>query len=179
MRRRDLLTTLAAATATASAGCNAVGTFTSDDDDAEEAITVETLDAPGSQAGTTTVPAAERVSFVEFFATTCSICAAQMSTLAEAYRRVGDEVQFISVTSEPVGYTVTKEEVASWWEDHGGTWPVAVDDGTALSQRYDATSVPTAVVVRPDGTVTWSHTGRTEAADIVEAIRAATDGDRS
>lgn len=181
MRRRDLLTTLAAAAATASAGCNAVGTFTSNDDDADdtqEAITVETLDAPGSQAGTTTVPAAERVSFVEFFATTCSICAAQMSTLVEAYRRVGDEVQFLSVTSEPVGYTVTKEEVASWWDDHGGTWPVAVDDGTALSHRYGATSVPTAVVVRPDGTVTWSHTGRTEASDIVDAIRDATDGDQ-
>lgn len=178
MRRRDLLRTLPAAVATVTAGCNSLDAMTSDEDAEREAITVETLDAPGSQAGTATVPADE-VSFVEFFATTCSVCAAQMSTLAEAYRRAGDEVQFLSVTSEPVGYTVTKGDVASWWEDHGGAWPVAVDDGTALSQRYDATSVPKAVVVRPDGTVAWSHTGPVEAADIVDAIREATEGDRS
>jgi len=178
VRRRELLTTLAAASATATAGCNSLDAMTSDEDTEREAVTVETLDAPGSQAGTTTVPASEEVSFVEFFATTCPVCAAQMSTLGEASRRVGDDVQFLSVTSEPVGYTVTKGEVASWWAEHDGTWSVAVDDGTALAQRYDATSVPKAVVVRPDGTVAWSHTGRVEAADIVEAIRAATGGDR-
>ena len=178
MRRRELLTTLAAASATATAGCNTLDAMTSDEDTEGEAVTVETLDAPGSQAGTTTVPAADEVSFVEFFATTCPVCAAQMPALGEASRRVGDDVQFLSVTSEPVGYTVTRGDVASWWADHDGAWPVGVDDGTALAQRYGATSVPKAVVVRPDGTVAWSHTGRVEAASIVEAIRAAAEGDR-
>ncbi|MFC7134441.1 MULTISPECIES: TlpA family protein disulfide reductase [Salinibaculum] len=169
MRRRDLLATLAGAGLSATAGCSALLSGGSDEQ-ASDAITVETLDAPGSEAGTATVPARDRVSFVEFFATTCSVCAAQMPRLRTAHERVGADVQFLSVTSEPVGLTVSRGEVVSWWADHDGAWPVAVDDGTVLARRYDATSVPKAVVLAPDGTVTWSHTGAVEASAVVEAI---------
>lgn len=172
--RRAVLATLAGSAVAASAGCSAARRYLSDDDGREDGpIAVETLEAPGSDAGTARVPAADRVTFVEFFATTCPTCAAQMDALGAAVRAIDAEVQFLSVTSEPVGYTVTREEVADWWAKHGGAWPVAVDDGTALSHRYDATSVPTAVVVRSDGTVTWSHSGRVDADAIVEAVREA------
>lgn len=169
MRRREVLAALAGTVA--AAGCSTLRSGTDQGDDGPERITVETLDAPGSDAGTATVPDPERVTFVEFFATTCSVCASQMSTIGDAYDGVGAEVQFLSVTSEPVGYTVSREDIASWWADHGGTWPVAVDDGTALAQHFDASSVPTALVVTPDGDVTWSHTGPVDASVIVEAVR--------
>ncbi|WP_227134757.1 TlpA family protein disulfide reductase [Halorubellus salinus] len=177
MRRRELLGSVAGATTVATAGCSGlVGSLAGDDGDGAEAVTVETVDAPGSAAGTTTVPESGRVTFVEFFATTCPICAAQMSVVADAYGQVGDDVQFLSVTSEPVGLTVSTDDVAAWWVDHDGRWPVGVDDGVALARRFDATSVPTAVVVGPDGRVTWRHTGRTSAERIVSEIRAARDG---
>lgn len=179
VRRRDLLATLASATAAATTGCNSLGRSLTDGTatSEQEPVQVETLDAPGSDAGTTMVPAPDRVTFVEFFATTCDICAAQMSALGAAHDRIGPEVQFLSVTSEPVGLSVSKSEVVSWWADNGGDWTVGVDDGTALARRYDATSVPTAVVVDAAGNVTWRHGGRTDADAIVSAIESA--GERS
>jgi thiol-disulfide isomerase/thioredoxin len=171
MRRRELLAAVAGVGAAANAGCT--GAFTGGDAAEREPITVETLDAPGSEAGTATVPAADRVTFVEFFATTCSVCAAQMDSLRTAAGRVDEGVQFLSVTSEPVGLTIERAAVVDWWREHGGTWPVAVDDGTALSRRYGATSVPKAVVVSPDGTVVWKHAGRVGADAVEAAIRRA------
>ena len=179
VRRRELLASVAAATTTA-AGCSGLGeSLTGEDIREAEPVTVETIDAPGSEAGRATVPEPGRVTFVEFFATTCGICASQMSAVGEAHREVPDGVQFLSVTSEPVGLSISTEAVASWWADHGGTWTVAADDGTALARRYGATSVPRAVVVAPDGTETWSHAGRTTAARIVDEIRAADGGESS
>ncbi|WP_210424881.1 TlpA family protein disulfide reductase [Halorussus halobius] len=192
MRRRDLLASVATATTMAAAGCNSLGESLARDDGGDAGpvtgetesvardagpVTVETLDAPGSEAGRTTVPEPGRVTFVEFFATTCGVCASQMSVVGEAHERVDDDVQFLSVTSEPVGLTVSADDVAAWWADHGGTWPVATDDGTELARAYDATSVPTAVVVAPDGTETWSHAGPTTAATIADEIRAARGGE--
>lgn len=180
MRRRELLGGVAAATTVATAGCTGLArSLTGDGEDDPGTVTVETVDAPGSAAGTTTVPESGRVTFVEFFATTCPVCASQMSVVGDAYDRVGEAVQFLSVTSEPVGLSVSRDEVASWWGEHDGRWPVGVDDGVALAERYDATSVPTAVVVGPDGTVTWRHTGRTTASRIVAEIRSAEDGEGS
>jgi thiol-disulfide isomerase/thioredoxin len=180
VRRRELLATLATATAAAAAGCDSLGeSMTGADEEETGPVTVETIDAPGSEAGTATVPESGRVTFVEFFATTCDICAAQMSVVGQAHQRIDDDVQFLSVTSEPVGLSVSKAEVASWWADHDGRWPVATDDGTTLARRYDATSVPTAVVIAPDGTVTWSHSGRTTASRIVEEIQSARAGGQS
>jgi thiol-disulfide isomerase/thioredoxin len=174
-----MLATLASATAAATAGCDSLGeSLTDTDNDTEQGpVPVETLDAPGSEAGTVTVPDSGRVTFVEFFATTCDICAAQMSAVGAAHDRIGPEVQFLSVTSEPVGLSVSKSEVVSWWADNGGDWTVGVDDGTALARRYDATSVPTAVVVDAAGNVTWRHGGRIDADAIVSAVESV--GERS
>lgn len=194
MRRRELLASAATATTMTVAGCNGLGESLARDDGGETGpvadegetgsvaddagpVTVETVDAPGSEAGRATVPQPGSVTFVEFFATTCDICASQMSVVGEAHERVADDVQFLSVTSEPVGLTVSTDEVAAWWDDHGGAWTVATDDGTKLARAYDATSVPTAVVVAPDGTETWSHAGRTTASTIVDQIRAASGGE--
>jgi len=78
------------------------------------------------------------------------------------------------VTSEPVGLSVTRADVREWWRTHDGAWTVGLDDGTALARRYDATSVPTTLVLA-DG-VAWRHTGRFDADSLVAAVRAVTDG---
>lgn len=175
VRRRELLAGLAGASVSLS-GCT--GIF-GGGDRSTDPVTVETIDAPGSEAGTLSIPASDGVSFVEFFATTCSVCASQMPTLREAYTAVGDDVQFVSVTSQPVELSVSREEIVSWWESHDGAWPVALDDGTTLAKRYDATRIPHAVVIQSDGSVSWSHTGSFSVDAIVGAIRDARDGDRA
>lgn len=169
VRRRDLLAGLAGA-AVAVAGCSRAGDVSSETAGAE-AVTVETIEAPGSEAGTVTIPDTERITFLEFFATTCSTCAAQMERLREAHERLGEEVLFVSVTSEPVGQTISRADLAAWWDDHGGAWPVGLDDGLSLARQYDATTVPTALVLTPGDTVAWRETGRVDTSTIVGAVR--------
>lgn len=167
MRRRRLLAAVAG-TAVAGAGGLYAGPWLPGDDTADS-VTVETLSAPGSEAGTVAVPPAEGPLVLEFFATTCSVCADQMSVLSTARRRLDDAVRFLSVTSEPVGLSVTRADVREWWRAHDGGWSVGLDDGTTLATRYDATRVPTTLVL--DGAeVAWRHTGRFDAATLVEAV---------
>lgn len=173
MRRRDLLA------GAASAGAVAVGAWTvtsgslgagSDSDP----LVLETIDAPGSEAGETRVPKSDIVTFIDFFGTWCGPCEEQMNALGAAHAEIeGEDVQFLSVTNEPVGETLTREDIARWWADHDGAWPVALDAEGGLTERHDVTSLPTAVVIDGEGTVTWDHTGLVDAPTITTKIEAA------
>lgn len=138
-----------------------------------EAVSVDAIDAPGSPGGELRVPEPGRVTFVEFFATWCHVCENSMPAVGAAYDRVGDGVQFVSVTNEPLGHAVTREEVRQWWRDHDGRWPVAADEDLALTEALDVRSVPTVVVLDADNRVTWTGTGKHSADTLVEKIAAA------
>jgi thiol-disulfide isomerase/thioredoxin len=170
MRRRDVLAglgSLAVLGGGAAVAFDAVGQSQGD----IEPVDVETLDAPGSDAGTATVPERGRVTFVELFATWCTVCQSMMPRVAEVHDAVGDEVQFLSVTNEPLGNTVTREDVVEWWADHGGEWTVAADTNLELTQRLDASGVPYAVVFDEDNHIVWQHRGRTTTETLETKIR--------
>ncbi|MFC7008736.1 TlpA family protein disulfide reductase [Halalkalicoccus salilacus] len=134
-------------------------------------MTLETIDAPGSDAGEIRVPEPGRVSLLDFFGTWCGPCERQMPALAATHEAVADsDVQFVSITNEPVGQTLSREEVAAWWAEHGGAWTVAHDADHRLTERHDVTRLPTAVVLNGENSVTWSHTGLADADELVGAI---------
>ena len=145
----------------------------SEGDDTVTPVEVETLDAPGSNAGTVEVPRRGDVTFVEFFATWCHVCQGMMDEVAAAHDEVGDGVQFLSVSNEPVGHTVTREEVVDWWRDNGGDWTVGVDGDLRLTEALDAAGVPTTVVVDSRNRIVTADTGRKTADEIVEAVESA------
>ena len=180
MRRRDVLAGLVGlGTVGGSAyylgqGGMPVGT---DGPDGVEPVELRAVDAPGSRDEVVSVPERGRVTFVEFFATWCSVCAASMPALAAAHARVDEDVQFLSVTNEPLGHAVTREEIAAWWADHDGSWTVAPDDDLALTEALGASSVPTLVVLDADNEITWTATGEHSADEIVDRVEAAGGGD--
>ena len=170
MRRRDLLVgagSLAAVGGGAAVAFDVVGS--------EEAIVgeaeLETIDAPGSAAGTAPIPERGTVTFVELFATWCSICQSMMPELAAVHASVGDEVQYVSVTNEPLGNTITREDVAEWWAEHGGEWTVAADPELELTRALDASGVPYAFVLDERNRVVWRHRGRSSAEKLRTQIR--------
>jgi thiol-disulfide isomerase/thioredoxin len=110
---------------------------------------------------------------VKLFATWCTVCESMMEPLSRVHEAVGGDVQFVSVTNEPVGNTTTREDVANWWRDHGGAWPVALDPDLELTEALDASGVPYGVVLDADNAVTWSGRGRKSADEIRSAIEAA------
>jgi thiol-disulfide isomerase/thioredoxin len=128
-----------------------------------EQIELEKIDASGSSAGSVTVPQEGRVTVLELFATWCGVCESMMSELGTAHDSLGDDVQFVSVTNEPLGETVTRADVASWWADHQGRWTLAADTDLELTQRLDAKGVPYTVIFDADNRIAWSHRGRTTA----------------
>lgn len=140
-----------------------------------EPVDIETLDAPGSDAGTIAVPKEGRVTLVAFFATWCRICRRSMPALGTIYDERGDDVQFLSVTNEAVGGTVTREDIVEWWARYDGRWPVAIDSDLELTARLDASSVPTTFVLNVDNEIAWSATGEKTAAELGAGIDSAED----
>jgi len=175
MKRRHLLAGLASVATLGAAGAVATGRVPSAlGGDAVEPVTLETIDAPGSRDGEVTLPAPDRPTFIDFFGTWCPPCAEQMPALRAANAETGDEVQFVSVTTEAVGRSVTEGDIADWWREHDGNWLVAADPTVELFSRVGASSFPTAVTIDATGRVRWLASGVHTTTTLTERIEAVT-----
>jgi thiol-disulfide isomerase/thioredoxin len=179
VKRRHLLAGLASAGAIGGAGLVATGTVPTlsggDGPEPVEPTTVETIDAPGSRDGEVTIPAGDRATFVDFFGTWCDPCIEQMPALAAAEDRVGDDVLFVSVTTEDVGGAVSEETVVEWWRENDGDWLVAADTTAELAAKLNVGGYPTAVAIDADGRVQWSESGIHTVDELVAGIETARD----
>ena len=180
MRRRHLLAGLASVGALGGAGAVATGGVPDalgggDAPEPIEPVTLDTVDAPGSRDGEVTLPAPDRPTFVDFFATYCSPCVDQMPDLAEAHDRLGDEVLFVSVTPEDVGGLVSEEKVVDWWRENDGDWLVAADVTTALAARLNVGGYPSARAIDASGRVRWATSGTHTTEELVEGIERVLD----
>ncbi len=175
MRRRQLLAGAASVAAVGGAGLFATGHAPSvfgEDAEPIEPMTIQTIEAPGSREGEVTIPASDQPTFVDFFGTWCPPCIEQMPALGDAHERVGEEVRFISVTTEAVGRSVTEAEIAEWWVEHDGSWLVGADPTAELAARVNVGSYPTAVVFDDAGRIQWSDSGVHTADELTERIEA-------
>jgi len=171
MRRRELIAGVGALGVFGAGGAVAYTDLNlTGDNDVEgiEPVELERFDAPGTER----IPEPGRVTFLEMFATWCGICERKMEPLSETKAAV-DDVQFVSVTSEPVGRTVQPEDVVEWFSELGGNWPVAHDENLELSRRVDATAVPYAVVFDEENRITSSSVGYAEADTLIDRIESA------
>jgi thiol-disulfide isomerase/thioredoxin len=179
MKRRDLLAGLASVGAIGGAGLVATGTipdtFSNRNETPEpvEPTTLDTIEAPGSRDGEVTIPPNNQATFVDFFGTWCAPCVEQMPALGEAEDRIGDEVLFVSVTTEDVGGSVSKETVVEWWSENDGDWLVAADVTAELAAKLNVGAYPTAVALDPTGRIQWSESGIHTADEIVTGIEIA------
>lgn len=172
MRRREMLAGVASLGTLGAGAAAAVYGLPSRDDDGErrhDPVEITTVEASGSQAGTVRIPNEGRPTFVDLFATTCTVCQEQMPTLGEVYDEFGDEMTFLSVTNESRS-VVSDDELGTWWADHDGRWTVGRDVTSELIVHY-GTATPTAVLFDADGRVVWEDTGRKAAEEFQENIR--------
>jgi len=122
-------------------------------------ITVETIDAQGSEAGQINVPVQKKPTVIDLFATWCLPCKEQMEVLSSVHPEYDDSVEFVSVTNERVGGSLTKDEIRDWWRDHGGRWTVGLDPESSLMSAFGADGLPYLVVMDSSGEVLWEHGG--------------------
>lgn len=175
MRRREVLAGLGALGVFGAGAAVTLGgvDFGSSEEDIEP-VELPRFEAPGSTAGTETVPEPGRVTYVAMFATWCRTCRAEMDPLGEAAAAVSDDVQFVSVTNEPIGQTTQPEDVVDWWREYDGNWPVAHDADLELTQQVDAAGVPYSLVTDAENRLQWGDLGYKDAATIIDHIDDAT-----
>ena len=132
---------------------------------------VETIDAPGSAAGEQSIPA-DGPLVVEFMSLTCSVCEASMPALVESYADYGESVSFLSISTDPIGFSVDESTLVEWWDVHGGQWPLGVDPQLSVTQQLEVSAVPTTVLVDGRGRVLDRLRGEKTTAELAAMIEA-------
>ncbi len=90
-----------------------------------------------------------RAVVINFWATWCGPCRAEMPAIEEVYRRYGDgRLMVLAVNVEE-----DEERVAPFVQRLGLSFPILLDRDGAVSRRYRVTGLPTTYLIRPDGTV--------------------------
>lgn len=116
------------------------------------------LSLPSIEAGQPPVSLAEfrgRPILVDFFASWCVPCLAELPRLASAWERLGSRVAFVGVDVNDS----TAHALALLRADHVG-YPVGTDPDDVAALRFHLVGLPTAVFIGADGRVVYSHTGQ-------------------
>jgi len=132
-------------------------------------FTVDTIDAPGSSEGTLSVPTADRPTLIDFVSVGCAVCRESMPALRTIYDQHGEAVRFVSLSTDPVGFSVAESSLREWWADHEGAWALGIDRQLSVAEQLDVSSVPTAVVIDHHGRVRTRQSG-TKTVDKLESL---------
>ena len=104
---------------------------------------------------------------LNFFASWCVPCAAELPDFEKVSRTYGDRVEFLSVAEND-----RPAEAAELIADTGVTYRWGLDPDGALFEEFGAAVMPTTVLLRADGAVAEVHAGilsEDELRDLVEA----------
>ena len=150
----------------------------SDDEPDGPPFELTTVDAPGSEAGTATVPASDRSLLVNFTRTGCPTSEGLLENVDDAADRLAaardlesdDGLAVVSVIDATFGSDESTDELADWWTAHDGDWPLGVDEDGALTDHYDVGGFPVLVVIDADGAVRWRETDATATDSIVDGV---------
>lgn len=90
--------------------------------------------------------------FLNFWATWCPPCVAELPEIQKAYEKHGEDVAFLLVTNEEA------EKVDAFLEKHGYDLPVSYAT-SALPPSLQHASIPTTYILSPEGIIVVKKTG--------------------
>ena len=103
----------------------------------------------------------KRVIVLNFFATWCGPCRAEMPELERYQRRAGDGVRLVGVDAQE-----QPDLVRRFIADMKTTFPVVIDGDGAVLRQYGVDSFPTTVVIGSGGTIVLYEVGMIANADV-------------
>ena len=121
--------------------------------------------------------------FLNFWATWCPWCVVEMPDIEALYHELGEnqgDVAILGVAAPSSFDTATEEEIAAFLEEHECTYPVLMDQAGSLFVPYNASSLPTTVLIRPDGYVLGYIAGalsKEQMLDLIQRAQAAVEAE--
>jgi len=102
---------------------------------------------------------------IDFWATWCAPCVAQIPTFNAFQQEFGDRVTFLAIATDAKG----EEVVGPFAESHGIAYPVLIGS-EAMAQEWGIMGFPTLFVIDPDGTIREAHVGPVSATALRQAV---------
>lgn len=110
--------------------------------------------------------------FLNFWATWCPPCRAEMPEIQEIYEEYGEnqsDVIILGVASPNTGREGNLESITAFLEENNYTYPVVMDDGGSLAYYYGISAYPTTFMIDSSGNVYGYVTGQITK-DIMQSI---------
>ena len=111
---------------------------------------------------------------LNFWATWCPPCKAELPAFDEAYKKYGDEVVFIMLNL-PSDLSELNGGAQEFMDGLGFDLPVSSDAFNSGSQTYGISSIPRSVFIDKSGALVDSHNGRIDYDTLVRYIDKITD----
>ncbi|MDD2393070.1 MAG: TlpA disulfide reductase family protein [Eubacteriales bacterium] len=111
---------------------------------------------------------------LNFWASWCPPCKAEMPTFNAVYQDIKDDVQFLMVDLVD-GQKETEAKGKAYIEEQGFTFPVLFDNDGSAGYMYQISSIPTTFFLDKDGYIASYHTGMMDAIQLQSGINGITD----
>ncbi|RLT45544.1 MAG: hypothetical protein DWI57_00215 [Chloroflexi bacterium] len=102
---------------------------------------------------------------LNFWATWCRPCRAEMPALQAAYQRYGDDLLVVGVDQGEEGAVVGK-----FLEEFGITFPILLDGDMTVGREYRILGLPTTFFIDSQGIIRQVHAGEINSAILAEGI---------
>ena len=117
--------------------------------------------------------------FLNFWATWCSPCRAEMPDIQKLYEESQQEdVVILGVAAPNLGREKSEEGIKGFLEENGYTYPVVMDTEAEAFQAYGINSFPTTFMIDKDGNVFGYIPGQLSEETMRDIIRQTVDGKR-
>lgn len=117
--------------------------------------------------------------FLNFWATWCSPCRAEMPDIQKLYEEFQQEdVVILGVAAPNLGKEQSEEGIRTFLEANGYTYPVVMDTDAEAFQAYGINSFPTTFMIDKDGNVFGYIPGQLSEETMRDIIRQTVDGKR-
>lgn len=104
---------------------------------------------------------------INFWASWCPACVAEMPDFQSVHARLGEEVAFLGLAMQETNRPAAEDLI----ERTGVTYSLGLDPDGSIFARFGGFAMPTSVFVDPEGNVVTTHAGALFAEDLEEIIR--------
>lgn len=118
-----------------------------------------------------------KVVMVNFWATWCGYCKEELPVIQERFLEYGEnngDVIILSIV-QPGGQEKSQDDIKSFIDEQGVTYPVLFDDGKAF-QKYSVSSLPTTFMIDRDGNIFGYLSGGLKKDTIQSIVQQTIDG---